>query len=75
MPHKRARQQAFQHTACQTDDCDEQWSICQNASHAGCLTIHAIVQKGVIISPVEVRQFQVGAGGIKTLFGNFVVVN
>jgi len=28
-----------------------------------------------IISPVEVRQFQVGAGGIKTFFGNFAIIN
>lgn len=50
-------------------------SVCQNASHAGGLTVHAIVQNVGIMSPIEVGQLQVGAGGIKTLFGNFPIIN
>ncbi len=69
MPHKHAGQQAFQRAACQTGDCDEQ------VEHMPECVTCPIVQDALIISPVEVRQFQVGAGGIKTLFGNFVVVN
>ena len=46
-----------------------------NLPHAGGLTTHAVVQNVGIISPVEMREFKIGAGGIKTLFGNFAIIN